>query len=617
MSDITLSAGVRSNLLSLQNTAKMMESTQTRLATGKEVNSALDDPTNFFTSQSLNARSNDLSSLLDSMSNGIKTIEAADNGLSAITNTLETMQATLRQARQDASFQTGSFGISADTIGVGEDKTVSFSGGAIGNDPVEVALNEADSDQAVQATVETDDNSYTAPTAATSGTFTLASADFTSSTLGSGDTITFDIEVDGGGTQSITIDEAAVQAAGNGDTVIDDMDELAEILTNELSALDVSVDVNGDGDLVVTSDSAGSGSSVSISNLAVDDDSGDGTVTMAGLDEGSSEAGADAVDRVIEINGEEVTLTSANAADAEAAAATINTALEAADIDVTATGDNDAGKIELSGLADGSNDITLGGADVDDVFGASRTNTAGEEASGDGEVFSVDALVSAINGNADLEGKIRASNDNGELRIENLSTQDLTVTGVSDDGNIDGDTGTSEIGGNEVRAGLADEFNTLRDQLDKLSDDASFNGINLLRGDQLTLTFNETGTSEIDIQTQSGEAINSANLDLFNIEASQLDGNTSIDGLISDVSNAMNGVRAQSSNFGSNLSIVENRTEFTEKMMNTLQTGADSLVLADTNEEGANMLALQTRQQLSSVALSMASQSDQAVLRLF
>ena len=71
MSSITLTAGVRQNLLSLQNTAAMMATTQNRLATGKKVNSALDNPTSFFTASALTARSSDLATLLDSMSNGI------------------------------------------------------------------------------------------------------------------------------------------------------------------------------------------------------------------------------------------------------------------------------------------------------------------------------------------------------------------------------------------------------------------------------------------------------------------------------------------------------------------------------------------------------------------
>src|SRR5690554_7638001 len=111
MSDISLSKAVRSNLLSLQNTASMMSKTQERLATGNKVNSALDNPSNFFTASGLNARAGDMAQLMDSMANGIQTLEAADNGLTSITKTLESMQSTLRQARQDKSFQTASYTI--------------------------------------------------------------------------------------------------------------------------------------------------------------------------------------------------------------------------------------------------------------------------------------------------------------------------------------------------------------------------------------------------------------------------------------------------------------------------------------------------------------------------
>ena len=76
-------------------------------------------------------------------------------------------------------------------------------------------------------------------------------------------------------------------------------------------------------------------------------------------------------------------------------------------------------------------------------------------------------------------------------------------------------------------------------------------------------------------------------------------------------------MRTQASKFGSNLTTVQTRQDFTKNMITTLQTGADNLVLADTNEEGANLLALQTRQQLSTTALSLSAQADQAVLRLF
>jgi flagellin len=88
-------------------------------------------------------------------------------------------------------------------------------------------------------------------------------------------------------------------------------------------------------------------------------------------------------------------------------------------------------------------------------------------------------------------------------------------------------------------------------------------------------------------------------------------------GSITRLNNSLGNLRTQASEFGTNLSIVENRQDFTRSIVNTLQEGAGKLTLADTNEEGANLLALQTRQQLASTSLSFASQADQTVLSLF
>jgi flagellin len=90
-----------------------------------------------------------------------------------------------------------------------------------------------------------------------------------------------------------------------------------------------------------------------------------------------------------------------------------------------------------------------------------------------------------------------------------------------------------------------------------------------------------------------------------------------IDLTITAIDGALSSLRTQASKFGSSLTTVQTRQDFTKNLINTLQTGADALVLADSNEEGANLLALQTRQQLSSTALSLSAQADQAVLRLF
>src|SRR5690606_14683190 len=103
MSEITLSKGVRQNLLTLQQTADLLSKTQERLATGRKVNSALDNPINFFTSSGLTARANDLSRLLDSVGNAVQTVQAADKGISAITKLIESAQATARQALTSAA----------------------------------------------------------------------------------------------------------------------------------------------------------------------------------------------------------------------------------------------------------------------------------------------------------------------------------------------------------------------------------------------------------------------------------------------------------------------------------------------------------------------------------
>jgi flagellin len=102
MSDIVLSAGVRSNLLQLQQTSDLITSTQTKLASGKRVNSALDNPNNFFTAQGLDNRANDLNNLLDSMSSGVNTIQAANNGITAITKLVQAAQSLASQAQQTA-----------------------------------------------------------------------------------------------------------------------------------------------------------------------------------------------------------------------------------------------------------------------------------------------------------------------------------------------------------------------------------------------------------------------------------------------------------------------------------------------------------------------------------
>ena len=168
-----------------------------------------------------------------------------------------------------------------------------------------------------------------------------------------------------------------------------------------------------------------------------------------------------------------------------------------------------------------------------------------------------------------------------------------------------------------LRSNLAAQFDQILSQIGTLAADSGFNGINLLdstNSSDLTVMLNETGSSSVtiaavDFSTSGDLAINNS----VNNWGSSAD----IAAASAELMTALTTLRSQAQAFGSNLSTVQIRQEFTKAMINTLQTGADNLTLADPNEEGANLLALQTRQQLSTTALSLASQASQAVLRLF
>jgi flagellin len=494
--NITLSAGVRQNLLSLQNTAQLMGLTQNRLATGKKVNSALDNPLNFFTSSSLSARAGDLGSLLDSMAGGIQTIQAANNGLTAITSVVQQLQATVSQARGDstaAAIAPGAYTTTGGNTSTQANNTLTFDvGGGVSVD--------VDTYTHVNPTVST--------LTASGGTYTtdLSAA-------------TFSVN-DGTGVQAITF------AAGDNTLAL----KIAKI----------------------NSTLSGAGKSVQ----AVDDGSGNL--------------------KLINNSGAQITVAGTGAA-------------------------------------------TLG-------FAAGNT-TSSDGSIAVNQVKSIDELVAAINGNSVLAGKVSASNVSGQLKLSNLTNTAITLTGASATAITGATADTSSLAAgtgaplSSVRQSLLNQFNNLLSQLNKLAGDSGYNGINLLNGDKLSVKFNENGTSSIDVQatdnTGAAFAITSSNLGVNTQTTSNFASNTTLDTLSTSLSTALTTLRTQASSLGSQLSVVQTRQDFTKSMINTLQTGADNLVLADTNEEGANLLALQTRQSLSTTALSLSAQADQAVLRLF
>ncbi|MTV15016.1 MULTISPECIES: flagellin [Bradyrhizobium] len=165
-----------------------------------------------------------------------------------------------------------------------------------------------------------------------------------------------------------------------------------------------------------------------------------------------------------------------------------------------------------------------------------------------------------------------------------------------------------------ARAALVTQYNNTIAQITTTAQDASFNGINLLNGDSLKLTFNETGKSTLAI---TGVTFNASGLGLKALTAGTdfLD-NNSANSVIASLSSASSSLRSEASTLGSNLSIVQIRQDFSKNLINVLQTGSSNLTLADTNEEAANSQALSTRQSIAVSALALANQSQQSVLQL-
>lgn len=164
------------------------------------------------------------------------------------------------------------------------------------------------------------------------------------------------------------------------------------------------------------------------------------------------------------------------------------------------------------------------------------------------------------------------------------------------------------------RSDYATQFDAILDQIDDLAVDSGYKGTNLLDDDDLTINFNEEATSSLtvsgfDASANTGLAIQDA--------ANAWAGDGDITAAIADLDAARSTLRTNSKNLSSDLSTITIREDFTDKMMNTLSDGAANLTLADMNEEGANMLMLQTRQALGTTSLSLASQAAQSVLRLF
>jgi flagellin-like hook-associated protein FlgL len=252
---------------------------------------------------------------------------------------------------------------------------------------------------------------------------------------------------------------------------------------------------------------------------------------------------------------------------------------------------------------------TGGGTATNITFGA-----------GAGQVDTLAKLNAALAAN-----NLQASIDNATGKITLTTNNDAasatigaiagTAAGAGKAFNaVAGSAPVVDVASQAVRSNLVSQYNNVIQQITTTSQDSSFNGINLLNGDDLKLTFNETGKSILNIK---GVTFNATGLGLASLVSGTdfLDSNSG-KAMLVKLSNASDTLRSQASTLGSNLSIVQIRQDFSKNLINVLQTGSANLTLADTNEEAANSQALSTRQSIAVSALALANQSQQSVLQL-
>jgi flagellin len=509
MSGIVLSASVRQNLLSLQSTADLLSTTQGRLASGKKVNSALDNPTNFFTAQGLDNRASDISNLLDSIGNGVQILQAANTGITSLQKLVDTAKSIASQVLQTpVGYSTKSNVTSTAITGatatnlLGPGSNATVTGTAIAG-----------------ATATTTKLSALTSAITTTDSFTI-----------DGKTISFNSTIGN-----------SVSSAGAS------LDLSTATVGDLLGAIDTITGATTPSTLGGTALtlSTGTTTDLTIGGTA-------GTLTKLGLTAGTT--------------------------------AVTPPALSGQTLKIAATG---------------------GGTATNITFGTAA-----------GQVSTLNQLNDALAAN-NLQASIDTT---GKINI--VTTNDAASSTI---GAFTGSTATPFAGlaaaapvadpnSQASRNSLVAQYNEVVNQINTTAQDASFNGVNLLNGDTLKLTFNETGKSTLSI---TGVSFNLAGLGLSNLtQGTDFLDNSSANKALTALNSASSTLRSEASSLGSNLSVVQIRQDFNKNLINVLQTGSSNLTLADTNEEAANSQALSTRQSIAVSALSLANQSQQSVLQL-
>lgn len=547
-SDVVLTAALRNNLLSLQNTQRLIDTTQLRLATGLKVNSALDGPQAFFAAQSLNNRAGDLGRLLDGISQSIRTIEEADNGITALTTLVQQAESVASEAESEIRSAEG-FATVRGTKDLRDIDDLTSGGAITANDDIKITFYSQDDGVVVGGDINI---------AANDTVYDLVAAINTDTTNNINDYVR--ASVDSSGRLVLTsLEEGGLLRVGDG----------------------------------TTSPGADGFAFLGLDNIV-------GTENTAAT---TRQGGTSVAGRIITSN--ESTGTPVNgeyfASDTLLAAGYVNGALA-----------TDTVSVGLS--IDGGTAVTATVAETDTIQDLL-------------DQFNTDQTLQ------DAGVNVRFNTDTGRIEIEvgdNVGTLELSIgpssannlaasfgfgTAVADDADVDTTETFSElytfVGTSVNIAQYESDFNNIRDQIDDLVEDASYRGVNLLNGDNLTTYFNEDRSNSL---VSEGVDFTALGLGIAEAEFTDIGDVTAS---LEEARSALLAVRNFGQSIANDLAIIQTRRDFTEKTINTLESGADDLVVADQNEEGANLLALQTRQALGTTSLSLASQSQQSVLRLF
>ena len=635
---ISLTASMRSNLLSLQNIAGQVDLTQNRLSTGLKVNSAIDNPSSYYTAVSLNNRASDLSALLDSMAQGIQTIKAATEGLEAGAKLLEQASATATQALETVNIPSKSWfegqeGVVA-VVSTWEELESAVTSGKQGDIVIYGQINCQNSLKLKEGQNLVGVGYYGIEDSECEK-FSKLNFDFQNYTKG-----IHGIEVSSEGSLISDLSlSTAFSKNTNGGAVV----WLGRTSGSILQNLDIKVDTQY---APLSSESGGYHISMVRGSIGDSDfelrginnfySSNERNISLTGIRETSfimeghsrlnmklaSNRGYGVYNTRATIRGDasvNIEVKTRAFEDCQVAFennSKINIKADrafsygsyrfddrvrmTANVNVAFFSINSGNYLHLVELEISSPEVKLSvtaqnliNNSVDDgtaVFSA----VAGSQISWNNKLYTLPEL-------------------NQRNDLDSSSFQDLdpnakeTVTSQFDSAWLS----VFEISAQAARVQNAISYENIIKQYDSLIKDSSYKGINLLRGQDLMVTFNENRSAQLSVQSKDAAA------KALGLVTTDWQNQGDVVKSIQELTAALNQIRQMSSELGNYYSIVTTRENFTQNLINVLTEGADKLTLADINEESANMLALQTRQQLAVNSLSLASQASQSILKLF